>query len=169
GWNTGGFDIHIGERYDLEGHTAARLVFETRRPARIEDHEELEDQCAVPGRPAGLRSTVAAPIIVEGRVWGVVGVASTSGRPLPPDTEARLAKFTELVATAIANTESREALTRLVEEQAALRRVATLVANGASPSDVSQAVIDEVGRVVGADAAALFHFDSDRIATMVSS
>jgi signal transduction histidine kinase len=144
-------------------------VFETRRPARIEDDEELEDRCAVAGRPAGLHSTVAAPIIVEGHLWGVVGVASTSGRPLPPDTEARLAKFTELVATAIANTESREELTRLAEEQAALRRVATLVANGAQPAEVSQAVIDEVGQVIGADAAALFHFESDRIATMAST
>jgi hypothetical protein len=31
-------------------------------------------------------------------------------QPLPPDTEARLASFTELVATAIANAESRAEL-----------------------------------------------------------
>jgi signal transduction histidine kinase len=58
-----------------------------------------------------LSSAVGAPLIVEGRVWGLVGVASTTGRPLPPDTEARLAAFAELVATAIANAESRAALT----------------------------------------------------------
>jgi hypothetical protein len=48
-------------------------------------------------------------------------------------TEARLASFTELLATAIANAESRAGLARLAEEQAALRRVATLVARGAPP------------------------------------
>ena len=48
-----------------------------------------------------------APIIVEGRLWGMIGASSSLEQPLPPDTEARLASFTELVATAIANAESR--------------------------------------------------------------
>jgi GAF domain-containing protein len=81
-------------------------------------------------RERGVRSSVAAPIIVEGRLWGQIGAGSTGERPLPPDTEARLADFTELVATAIANAESRAGLARLAQEQAALRRVATLVAGG---------------------------------------
>ena len=54
---------------------------------------------------------VGAPISVEGRLWGIILVAYTHEEPLPPDTEARLAGFTELVATAIANTESRTELT----------------------------------------------------------
>ena len=45
---------------------------------------------------------------------------------LDADTEDRLTEFTELLGTAIANAQSREDLTRLVAEQAALRRVATL-------------------------------------------
>jgi signal transduction histidine kinase len=53
---------------------------------------------------------VGTPIIVEGRLWGVITVSSTLERPLPLDTEERLASFTELVATAIANAESRAAL-----------------------------------------------------------
>ena len=52
---------------------------------------------------------------------------------MPAVTESRLADFTELVATAIANADAREQVTRLAEEQAALRRVATLVAEGARP------------------------------------
>ena len=50
----------------------------------------------------GIRSTVASPILVEGRLWGAMTV-SAKREPLPPDTEERLANFTELVATAIAN------------------------------------------------------------------
>jgi signal transduction histidine kinase len=58
---------------------------------------------------AGVRSGVGAPVWVEGRLWGVM-LATSTGEPLPADTEARLAGFTELVATAIANAEAQAAL-----------------------------------------------------------
>src|SRR5206468_6272914 len=75
---------------------------------------------------AGYLSQVASPIVVEGRLWGAVSVNSRD--ELPPDTEQRLERFTELVGTAVANAESRDALARLADEQAALRQVATRVA-----------------------------------------
>lgn len=93
--------------------------------------------------------------MVEGRLWGVLGVGTSTEQPLPPDAETRLASFTELVAMAIANAESPAALTRLAEEQAALRRVATLVAQGVPPAEIFSAVSDEVARLFGADAAVL--------------
>jgi signal transduction histidine kinase len=65
---------------------------------------------SVVAHDVGLRSGVATPIIVQGRLWGVMVAASLDEQPLAPDTEARLASFTELVATAIANAESRSAL-----------------------------------------------------------
>jgi GAF domain-containing protein len=71
--------------------------------------------------------------------------------PLPADTEARLAGFTELLATAIANAESRAGLARAAEEQAALRRVATLVARGVTPEEVFAVVTEEVGRRLPVD------------------
>src|SRR5713226_1868426 len=43
-------------------------------------------------------------------------------------------------------------LRELAEEQAALRRVATLVAGGARPAQVFSAVADELGRLIGAEA-----------------
>jgi GAF domain-containing protein len=59
----------------------------------------------------GIRSAVGAPIIVEGHLRGALNLGrTTSEPPLPPDTEERLAAFTELVATAIANAESRSEL-----------------------------------------------------------
>jgi GAF domain-containing protein len=72
------------------------------------------------------------PISVDGRLWGVMLVAH-GNRPLPPDTEVRLSGFTDLVATATANAHARVELRDFAREQAALRRVATLVARGASP------------------------------------
>jgi signal transduction histidine kinase len=60
-------------------------------------------------RDWGARSAVASPIIVEGRCWGGISVASLR-EPFPPATEERLVEFTEIVATAIANAESRAQL-----------------------------------------------------------
>ena len=80
---------------------------------------------------------------------------------LPADTEARLASFTELVATAIANTDSRTELTRLAEEQAALRRVATLVAAGAPPEEAFTAVAEEAGRLLLVDVANMCRYEPD--------
>jgi signal transduction histidine kinase len=59
----------------------------------------------------GIRSGVGAPIVVEGRLWGVAMVGWSRREPLPPDTEARVANFADLVATAIANAETRAELT----------------------------------------------------------
>ena len=72
-----------------------------------------------------------------------------------------MAKFTELLATAIENAESREALERLAQEQAALRRVATLVARGVRPAEIFSAVSDEVGHLLSSDMAWGARFESD--------
>jgi signal transduction histidine kinase len=95
--------------------------------------------------------------------------ASTAVEPLPADTELRLASFTELVATAIANADSRSALARLADEQAALRRVATLVAEGAQPAEVFAAVGREVIGLLDAQTAAIARLEDDGTYTIVAS
>ena len=104
---------------------------------------------------------MASPIVVEGALWGGLVVHSKRAEPFPQDTESRLANFTELVAAAIANTESRAGLARLGEEQAALRRVATLVARGVPPAEVFASVTEEVGRLLGTDLAGMARYKSD--------
>ena len=94
-------------------------------------------------------------------------VASTASEPLPPGTEARLAGFTELAGTAIANAQARVELRSFAEEQAALRRVATLVARGAPPEEVFAAVTAEAGRLLGADFTAMSRYDADGTVTVV--
>ncbi len=58
---------------------------------------------------------------------------------------------------------------RLVAEQAALRRLATLVARGVEPLEVFGAVADEMRRCVPADTAGLWRFESDREITIVAA
>jgi signal transduction histidine kinase len=57
----------------------------------------------------------------------------------------------------------------LANEQAALRRVATLVASDASPSRVFEQVTEEVGRLLGVPGANVMHYDGVRTATVVGA
>jgi GAF domain-containing protein len=106
-------------------------------------------------RSIGVRAVVGVPVFVGRRLWGAISAGSTHDGPLPPDTEARLNQFTKLMATAIANADARAEVHRLADEQAALRRVAVLVAQQPSPSEVFTAVTQAVGRLLGADLAVL--------------
>jgi GAF domain-containing protein len=117
-------------------------------------------------RGQGLRSGAAMPIQVNGQLWGAIAVGS--GEPLPPDAEQRMSEFTDLVATAVASAQnrgaleaSRDELARLLAEQAALRRVATLVARAIDPVEIFSAVAGEFGRLLEADNAGISRFESD--------
>jgi signal transduction histidine kinase len=111
---------------------------------------------------------VGAPLTVDDRLWGSVTIGTTAEEPLPPDTEARLTQFTELMATAIANTEARAEVERLADEQSALRRMATLVAQGASPDMVLDAVAAEMERLLAADGVAVGRYESANEVTVVA-
>src|SRR5207249_2561261 len=127
-----GVHLPVGIRASLDGTNVTALVFRTGRPARIDNFEHASGQIGAITQELGIRSAVGAPIVVEGQPWGVMIATSNEDEPLPAGTESRMAAFTELVATAISNTEARVEVGRLVEEQAALRRVATLVARESS-------------------------------------
>jgi signal transduction histidine kinase len=105
GWGERGGPV-IGTRYTPDAEGAVAAVLRTGRAARLEDIDRHLGPTALV-RTWGLRSTVAEPIVVEGRVWGVMAAAWTESGRLPEGAEARLAQFTELVATAIANADSR--------------------------------------------------------------
>jgi signal transduction histidine kinase len=112
---------------------------------------------------------VGVPVSVEGRLWGVMVVAFTHEELLPADTEARLAGFTELIATAVANAQARGELREFAEEQAALRRVATLVARAVPPEEVFTAVSEEARRLLSSEATLMSRYDPDGAATIVGA
>src|SRR6202035_234295 len=98
--------------WPLQGGDLASTVFRTGQSVRIDDYDSVPGPIAAFVREElGVGASVASPIVVEGRLWGVLYLhAKQTRRPVPRDTESRLADFTELVATAVANTESRAAL-----------------------------------------------------------
>jgi signal transduction histidine kinase len=172
GWTATGVALPspVGSRFEVGGRNVSTLTLRTGRPARLDAYADVTGSIGTTGaQDWGVRSSVGVPISVEGRLWGLILVAYTRDQQLPADTEARLASFTELVATAIANAESRAALAWLAEEQAGLRRVATLVAQGAAPEAVFAAVADEVARLLPVDMAGLVRYDPDGALTYVAS
>jgi GAF domain-containing protein len=157
----------VGSRLELGGRNVTSLVIRTGRPARIDDYTDVSGAIGnVATRDWSFRSSVGVPISVEGRLWGVMVVGSRV-EPLPADTEARLAGFTELVGTAIANAQARLELRSYAEDQAALRRVATLVARAAPSEQVFAAVTEEVGRVLSVDINVLARYDPDGTETVL--
>ena len=101
--------FEVGARVTLNGQSVTAEVQRSGRTARIDDFELASGPVPARLRGSGLRSGVGAPIVVEGRLWGVMTCGWKTGPP-PHDAEARVAQFTDLVGTAIANAESRAEL-----------------------------------------------------------
>ena len=167
-WSRTDDPFPVGNRWTMEGENVSAFVLRTGRTARIDDFADLPGPLAADARARGTRSEVGAPVVVEGRIWGLMVAGLAMNRLLPPDAEARLASVTDLLATAIANAESRAGVARLAEEQAALRRVATLVAGGAPPEEVFAAVTEEAGQLLAADQTTLSRYESDGTVTVVA-
>jgi GAF domain-containing protein len=167
-WSAGEVAFPTRRRWPTKGKNVAWMVLQTRRSARIDDFSDATDPIGVAAREAGYKSAVGSPIVVEGDLWGVMTATSSEG-PLPPGTEARLASFTELVATAVANTQARQEVTVLADEQAALRQVATLVAQGASHAQVFSAIARQIGELLGLDVIRVVRYEDDAAVVVAGS
>jgi GAF domain-containing protein len=157
-----GGPVPVGARFAIASDDEGLLaeIARTRRPARRDDYVGR-------GGPAyardsiGLGSAAGVPVIVGGRIWGVLGATTTDGRRLPPDTENRLAQFAELVAAALANAQDRSDLQRMAEEQAALRQVAELAAQAAPTEEIFAAVTLSASRLLDDAPMTLTRFGRD--------
>jgi PAS domain S-box-containing protein len=158
-----------GSTWSLDDPSVMSTVARTRRAARIDDYSTLDGEIARTARDAGFQSAIGTPMTVEGRLWGVIIAISIDPKPIPERSKARLGQFTDLVATAVANAEARHALERVAAEQAALRRVATLVARGASPQDLFDAVTEEVGLLLPAANVSMGRYEPDDCVTSMAS
>jgi signal transduction histidine kinase len=123
---SGAHPVAPGSIVELDSETGVGLVYRTGQAGRCDHFEGGEGSMAHRLKEFGFRSSIAAPIHVEGRMWGALGVATTGDDPLPEHAEWRLGRFTELVAQALANADAREQLAasraRLVEAGDAERR-----------------------------------------------
>jgi GAF domain-containing protein len=116
----------------------------------------------------GIRALVAVPVVVEGELWGILGAVSPD-EVLPVGTEDRLSHFAEFAVGALLNAQTRGHLQRLAEEQAALLRVAQLVARGADENALFNAVAVEAAGLIGNEGTNLVRFDGPRTFTVIAT
>jgi signal transduction histidine kinase len=166
-WSSAGPTFPVGSQWSPDGRNLLALVVQTGRAARMDDYAGASGSGAK-ARELGVRAAVGVPVSVEGRLWGVM-TAGSMREPLPAGAEVQLAGFTELVAAAIANAQARVELRGYAEEQAALRRVAMLVADGAAPEKVLNAVAKEAGKLLGVEYTAMTRYDPDGFRTVVAA
>jgi signal transduction histidine kinase len=107
-WTSGDRPVSVGTRVGLDGDGVAALVHRSGRPSRVDSYAGLSGSAVELARTLGAApgSTVGAPIVADGRVWGAI-FASSVAQPFAEDAESRLMGFAELVATAISNAVAR--------------------------------------------------------------
>jgi signal transduction histidine kinase len=161
-------EVPVGFRMRLQPGMVTTAALRTGRPARVNGDKLANGPFgAIVGR-LGLRAAVATPIVVGGRHWGVT-VAATSREDFPAGTESRMADFMELAAMAIANAKAAQELRELVDTQAALRRLAMLVAQGDTPEAVFAAATREALRHFGGGTARMIRYELDGTATLLAN
>jgi signal transduction histidine kinase len=99
-----------GHRFKLEGESVISTVRRTGRPTRMDRYENAPGPIAATTRELGINATMGAPIVVGARLWGVMTASWQESERVTPGIEERMAEFTELIATAIANAQSRAEL-----------------------------------------------------------
>jgi signal transduction histidine kinase len=106
----GGGDVALGSRAPTEGGSMLATVMRTRRGVRVDSGEGLPGLGAALARDPSGHFAIGTPIVVEDRVWGAMIAIWAREKPPAAGTEGRMAEFTELIATAIANAASRDEL-----------------------------------------------------------
>jgi signal transduction histidine kinase len=163
GWSaTGEAPLQIPRR-PIEDTSLARRILDTGRAARIDDYGRWREPVPAIVAELAIRSSVAAPIVVDGGLWGAIVTWSQQPRPLPADVESRLTDFTELVATAVSDAASRAELAESRARIAAAadeerRRVVRDLHDGAQQRLVHTVITLKMARQAlerGADGAAL--------------
>jgi signal transduction histidine kinase len=103
-------ELATGRRFELGGPSIAASVLDQLGPVRVDSFVGAGGSIAEEAQALGIRSSVGCPVLVEGRLWGVIAASSKREGAFPPETESQIGEFTDLVATAVANADSREEL-----------------------------------------------------------
>jgi signal transduction histidine kinase len=111
-WRAGGTrGMPVNAEVDFDRRDSAiGRARSTGAPARMDSYKGRRGELPVVMDSIGLRSSVAAPILLEAGPWGAVVVATAREEPLPAESEQRLGALAELLARAVAGGEARRAL-----------------------------------------------------------
>jgi PAS domain S-box-containing protein len=110
GWSLRGNHVPAGTRLPLQGDSINAMVRRTQEPTRVDSYKGAEGELAALLRDLGILSEVAAPVVVDGQIWGGLIAGSDKPEPLPAGTEGRVARFAELIGLAVSNATARSEL-----------------------------------------------------------
>jgi hypothetical protein len=125
-----GFPVNAELDFDRTNSAIGRALA-TRCPARADTYEDARGQLPRVLKAVGVRSSVAAPVMLDDEVWGAVTVSTTRDEPLPEGGEMKLVAFAELVGQTLADAEARAGSPR---RGCASSRRPTRRAGGSSPT-----------------------------------
>jgi PAS domain S-box-containing protein len=150
-WSDRAAQVPAGTRLPLAGDSANAIVRRTGAPARVDSYEGVEGPLPALLRELGIRSEVAAPVAVDGYVWGALVAGMHRAEPLPDGTESRVASFAELIGTAVSNATARAELIatsrRVIEAGfSARRRVTRDIHDGAQQRFVNSLIHLQLAR-----------------------
>ncbi|HEY0868777.1 MAG TPA: GAF domain-containing protein, partial [Acidothermaceae bacterium] len=169
-WSADGPHEQFAERWPVNENTMSGRVAREQTVQRIEDWSSVGGGTAAAIRDRlPVSTSVMAPVFADGSLWGGIAVHSPTGEVLAADTERRVVAFAELVSTAIANATARTEVRRLVDEQATIRRIATLVAQQAPLRDVCQKVAEELGDLLRVEDVRLLRYGRNDDTTVLGS
>ncbi|MDX6423933.1 MAG: hypothetical protein QOI67_1404 [Gaiellaceae bacterium] len=157
------------------------LAAERNLSAQRQERTDAATQRAIVAATAGLAASMLLIVLYAGYVTQAIvrpvrRAALLADRIAAGDLGTRMAESGTAEIGALEHSfnvmadsleRDRSEVTRLAEEQAALRRVATLVAQGAPPHEVFPAVAQEVGQLLPVDYAMMSRFESDGTVTIV--
>ena len=106
GWTLPGSGLRAGTELGsvplgMDGLLGA--IHRTGGPARVDDYAGLSGEISRIVQPFAIRSSVGAPVRLDGRVWGAVVALSSRAHAIPEDAEERLVRFAELVDLSVRN------------------------------------------------------------------
>ncbi len=151
----------VGMRAPGTGDSAVLRVWDTRRAARVDDLGKMSGLWPRLAHQRGFKASAGVPIVIHGRLWGALIVCGRGG-PVPPPVEEHLSNFAELAATAISAAHARHELRLLADEQAAVRRVAELVARSAPLQQIFDAVAAETSSLLGNVATSVLRYEEEQ-------
>lgn len=159
----------LPSRWPVTGNTLSAQVAAKRTVVRV-DWADIEGEIGevVRGR-TDLGTSIMAPVFDQGDLWGGLAVHASRGHTLAADTERRLVGFAELVSTALANAGARAEIRRIADEQTTIRRIATMVARQAPPTEICQTVTEALTDLLAIEDMRLFRYDSGTEVTVVGS
>ena len=151
--------IRVGMRSPGTGDGAVQRVWRTGQPARIDNLAEMSGVWPQLAHRHGFNASAAVPVVIHGKLRGALVVVGRR-EAFPHSIEEHLANFADLAATAVSAADARQELRLLANEQAAVRRVAELVARGATLDEIFNAVASETSSLLGNLATSLLRYDS---------